>query len=95
MPPVKGARVLSVDPGYRTGCKVAALSDTGKLLAYATIYPTEPKNDIPGSERIITKLIDKFSLNTIVIGNGTASVKPKSLWQIILQRRAEISNIRL
>ena len=73
VPPVKGARVLSVDPGYRTGCKVAALSDTGKLLAYATIYPTEPKNDIPGSERIITKLIDKFSLNTIVIGNGTAS----------------------
>ena len=73
VPPVKGARVLSVDPGYRTGCKVAALSDTGKLLAYATIYPTAPKNDIPGSERIITKLIDKFSLNTIVIGNGTAS----------------------
>lgn len=73
VPPVKGARVLSVDPGYRTGCKVAALSDTGKLLAYATIYPTEPKNDIAGAERIITKLIDKFSLNTIVIGNGTAS----------------------
>lgn len=70
VPPVKGARVLSVDPGYRTGCKVAALSDTGKLLAYATIYPTEPKNDIAGAERIITKLIDKFSLNTIVIGNG-------------------------
>ena len=73
VPPVKGARVLSVDPGYRTGCKVAALSDTGKLLAYATIYPTEPKNDIAGAERIITNLIDKFSLNTIVIGNGTAS----------------------
>ena len=73
VPPVKGARVLSIDPGYRTGCKVAALSDTGKLLAYATIYPTEPKKDVAGAEKIITKLIDKFQLNTVVIGNGTAS----------------------
>ena len=73
VPPVKGARILSVDPGYRTGCKVAVLSETGKLLAYATIYPTQPKHDIAGAERIITKLIDKFDLNTVVIGNGTAS----------------------
>jgi uncharacterized protein len=73
VPPVKNARVLAIDPGYRTGCKVAALSDTGKLLAYATIYPTEPKKDIEGAERIVTKLIDKFRLNTVVIGNGTAS----------------------
>lgn len=72
-PPVKDARILAIDPGYRTGCKVAALSETGKLLAYATIYPTKPKEDIEGAERIITKLIDKFSLNTVVIGNGTAS----------------------
>ena len=73
VPPVKGARVLAIDPGYRTGCKVAALADTGKLLAYATIYPTEPKNDIAGSEKIITKLVDRFKLNTVVIGNGTGS----------------------
>ena len=73
VPPVKGARVLAIDPGYRTGCKVAALADTGKLLAYSTIYPTEPKNDIVGSEKIITKLIDRFKLNTVVIGNGTGS----------------------
>lgn len=73
VPPVKGARVLSIDPGYRTGCKVAALSETGKLLAYGTIYPTKPKEDIPGAERTIEKLIDRFKLNTIVIGNGTAS----------------------
>ncbi len=72
-PPVKNARVLAIDPGYRTGCKVAALSDTGKLLAYATIYPTMPKNDIAGAERVITKLIERFNLNTVVIGNGTAS----------------------
>ena len=71
--PVRDARVLAIDPGQRTGCKLAALGSTGKLLAYATIYPTPPKKDIAGSERIITKLIDKFDLNTIVIGNGTGS----------------------
>ncbi|MGI6205865.1 MAG: Tex family protein [Anaerovoracaceae bacterium] len=71
--PVRGARVLAIDPGQRTGCKLAALGSTGKLLAYATIYPTPPKKDIAGSERTITKLIDRFNLNTIVIGNGTAS----------------------
>ena len=71
--PVKNAKVLAIDPGQRTGCKLAALSATGKLLAYATIYPTPPKKDIEGSERVLTKLIDRFKLNTIVIGNGTGS----------------------
>ena len=71
--PVKDARVLAIDPGQRTGCKLAALNATGKLLAYATIYPTPPKKDIAGSERVLTKLIDRFKLNTIVIGNGTGS----------------------
>lgn len=70
-PPVKGAKVLAIDPGQRTGCKVAALGSTGKLLAYATIYPTAPKKDIAGASRVITKLIDRFGLNAVVIGNGT------------------------
>lgn len=73
VPPVKGARIISIDPGYRTGCKVAVLNETGKLLAYTTIYPTEPKKDIKGSEAVFKKLIDKFGINTFVIGNGTAS----------------------
>lgn len=72
-PPVKDARVLAIDPGYRTGCKVAVLNETGKLLAYTTIYPTKPKEDIAGTEKIFDKIIDKFHVNTIVIGNGTAS----------------------
>ena len=76
--PVRSARVLAIDPGQRTGCKLAALGSTGKLLAYATIYPTTPKKDIAGSERIITKLIDRFDLNTIVIGNGTGSRETES-----------------
>ncbi|MBQ9973003.1 MAG: RNA-binding transcriptional accessory protein [Firmicutes bacterium] len=73
VPPVKGARIISIDPGYRTGCKVAVLNEGGKLLAYTTIYPTEPKNDVKGTEAVLEKLIEKFRINTIVIGNGTAS----------------------
>jgi uncharacterized protein len=72
-PPVKGARVISMDPGYRTGCKVAVINETGKLLAYTTVFPTEPKNDILGTEAVLKKLIEKFKTNIIVIGNGTAS----------------------
>lgn len=73
VPPVKGARIISIDPGYRTGCKVAVINQTGKLLAYTTIYPTKPKEDIKGTENVLTKLVEKYRINTIVIGNGTGS----------------------
>lgn len=73
VPPVKGKKVIAIDPGYRTGCKVAVLGETGKLLAYTTIYPTEPKRDVAGTERVLTKIIDKYGIDVIVIGNGTAS----------------------
>ena len=70
-PPIQGKRILAVDPGYRTGCKVAALDETGKLLAYTTIYPTVPKQDIKGSKKKIDTLIKKYALNIIVIENST------------------------
>ncbi len=73
VPPVKDKNVLSIDPGYRTGCKVAVLDGTGKLKAYTTIYPTQPKNDIKGTEAILKKLVEKYEVDVIVIGNGTAS----------------------
>lgn len=73
VPPVKGKRIIAIDPGYRTGCKVAVINETGKLMAKATIYPTEPKNDIEGTERVLQKAIEKYDINVIVIGNGTAS----------------------
>jgi len=73
VPPVKGARVISIDPGFRTGCKVAVLNETGKLVAYTTIYPTVPKQDIAGTEATLKKLAEKFNINIIVIGNGTGS----------------------
>lgn len=73
VPPVKNKKVISIDPGYRTGCKVAVLEGTGKLRAYTTIYPTQPKNDIAGTEKALKTLIEKYGCDVIVIGNGTAS----------------------
>ena len=69
VPPVKGARIISIDPGYRTGLQVAVINETGKLLAYTTVFPTEPKKDIKGTEAVLERLADKFKINTIVIGN--------------------------
>lgn len=85
-PPVKGARVISIDPGYRTGCKVAVLNETGKIVAYTTIYPTEPKNDIVGTERVLTKLVEKYHCNVIVIGNGTGSRETEKVVADFIQK---------
>ena len=73
VPPVRGKKVIAIDPGYRTGCKVAVLDETGRLRAFTTIYPTEPKKDVAGTERVLTKIIEKYGCDVIVIGNGTAS----------------------
>lgn len=72
-PPVKGARVIAIDPGFRTGCKVAVLSETGNLLDYTTIFPTAPKHDVAGTEDTLARLVAKTGANIIAIGNGTAS----------------------
>lgn len=73
VPPVRGKKVIAIDPGYRTGCKVAVLDETGRLRAFTTIFPTEPKKDVAGTERVLTKIIEKYGCDVIVIGNGTAS----------------------
>ena len=85
-PPVKGARVISIDPGFRTGCKVAVLDETGRLLAYTTVYPTEPRKDIKGTEAILRKLVDKYKINTIAIGNGTASRETEEVVADFIQK---------
>ncbi|HBM75140.1 MAG TPA: RNA-binding transcriptional accessory protein, partial [Clostridiaceae bacterium] len=72
-PPVKGKVVLGFDPGYRTGCKVAVVDDTGKLLDTATVYSTAPQNDVEGTERKLKEFIDKYDVDIISLGNGTAS----------------------
>ena len=84
-PPVKGARIISIDPGFSTGCKVAVINETGKLLAYTTIYPTEPRKDITGAEATLKKLIEKYDINVIAIGNGTASRETEEVVANILK----------
>ena len=71
--PLKGLTVMGFDPAYRTGCKIAVIDETGKLLATTTVYPTEPQNDVIGAKKELTNLINKFNINMIAIGNGTAS----------------------
>ncbi len=71
--PVRGARIIALDPGYRTGCKVAVLDETGKLLDHGVVYPTKPRHDVAGTKRELARLVQKYNINTIVIGNGTAS----------------------
>ena len=71
--PLKGHRILAIDPGYRTGCKVVALDQQGNLLDDSVIYPVPPRNDFAGAHRTIESLIKKHRLNTVAIGNGTAS----------------------
>lgn len=71
--PLKGQRVLALDPGFRTGCKVVALDAAGNLLDDAVIYPVPPRSDIEGARRIVSSLIAKYKLDVVALGNGTAS----------------------
>lgn len=71
--PIKGKTVMGFDPAYRTGCKIAVIDETGKVLDYTTVYPTEPQNDIVGAKKELLKLIEKDKVDMIAIGNGTAS----------------------
>lgn len=77
--PVMNVKVLAIDPGYRTGCKVTVLDETGKLLEYATIYPTEPRNDIDGSKKVLKTMIEKYQVDIVSIGNGTGSRETESV----------------
>ena len=71
--PIKGKTVMGFDPAYRTGCKIAVIDETGKVLDIATVYPTAPQNDVEGAKKELLKLIEKDNVNMIAIGNGTAS----------------------
>ena len=72
-PPIKEMTVMGFDPAYRTGCKIAVIDKTGKLLDTTTVYPTEPQNDVEGAKKVLKELIKKHKVNMIAIGNGTAS----------------------
>ena len=71
--PIKGKTVMGFDPAYRTGCKIAVIDETGKVLDTATVYPTAPQNDVEGAKKELKKLIEKDEVDMVAIGNGTAS----------------------
>ncbi len=71
--PIKGKTVLAIDPGFRTGCKVAVVDDTGKLLDNTTVFPTEPQKKIEATKKTLATLIEKHNVELISIGNGTGS----------------------
>ncbi len=85
-PPAGQLPVLALDPGIRTGCKVAVIDDTGKILEHSVIYPHEPKNDIIGSSRTLKALIEKHQVKAIAIGNGTASRETDAFVKDFFQR---------
>jgi len=71
--PLKDLVVMGFDPAYRTGCKIAVIDETGKVLDTTTVYPTAPQNDVEGAKKVLLALIQKHKINMIAIGNGTAS----------------------
>ncbi|WP_416198604.1 MAG: S1 motif domain-containing protein [Sporanaerobacter sp.] len=90
--PIKGKMVMGIDPGFRTGCKVAVVDETGKLLDYTVVYPTEPQNQIEKTKEKLKELINKFNIDIISIGNGTASRETEMVVAETLQEiKGEVS----
>jgi uncharacterized protein len=85
-PPAGMLSVLAIDPGLRTGCKIAVVDDTGKFLEHAVIYPLEPKNDLAGAVRTLAGLIHKHNVRAISIGNGTGSREASAFVQDFLRQ---------
>ena len=91
-PPAGMLAVLAIDPGIRTGCKLAAVDETGKFLESAVIYPFEPKNDLAGAVRTLASLIARHNVRAIAIGNGTASRETAGLVSDFL-RQANLAGV--
>lgn len=85
-PPVKGRVVLGLDPAYRTGCKIAVVDDTGRVLATTVIYPTPPQSKVEEAEKTILQLIDRHKVDLVSIGNGTASKESEIFTANVLKK---------
>ncbi|MTD31595.1 Tex family protein [Planomicrobium sp. YIM 101495] len=93
-PPMKDKFVLGVDPAYRTGCKLAVIDPTGKLLEVAVIYPHAPRNDRKGAEKTLARLTEQYPIEIMAVGNGTASRETEQLVaDFIAQRSADITYV--
>lgn len=93
--PIKGKVVLGFDPGFRTGCKIAVLDDTGKFLDQATVYCTAPQNDVEGSIKILKNLVYKYKVEVISLGNGTASRESEEVLARLIKEVKEEKGIEL
>lgn len=90
-PPLRGKRVLGVDPAYRTGCKLAAVDDTGKLLEVGVIYPTPPQNRVEEAATRLLELLRDHRIELVAIGNGTASRETEAFVALCVRRHREQS----
>ena len=90
--PIKNLTVIGFDPAYRTGCKIAVIDETGKVLATTTIYPTEPQNDVENASKELLKLINKYDVNMLAIGNGTASRESEAFVADVIKQAKEKLN---
>ena len=84
--PIKNLTVIGFDPAYRTGCKIAVIDETGKVLDTTTIYPTEPQNDVEGATNVLLDLIKKYDVNMFAIGNGTASRESEAIVSSVIKK---------
>ena len=87
-PPVKGRVVLGLDPAYRTGCKIAVVDDTGRVLLTTVIYPTPPQNKVEEAEKAMLQMIERFKVDLVSIGNGTASKESEIFTANVLKKAA-------
>ncbi len=85
-PPLKGRTILGVDPAFRTGCKLAVIDETGKMFEISVIYPTAPRNDVAGAEKVVLQLLKKYEVELIAIGNGTASRETEQFIANVIQK---------
>ena len=90
--PIKNLTVIGFDPAYRTGCKIAVIDETGKVLDTTTIYPTEPQNDVEGATKVLLDLIKKYDANMFAIGNGTASRESEAFVSGVIKKAKEELN---
>lgn len=88
-PPIRGKMVLGVDPAYRTGCKLAVVDETGKMLEVTAIYPHPPKPDVEKSKKVVKAILDKYPISIIAIGNGTASRETEQFIADVLKELPE------
>ncbi|TYP94909.1 uncharacterized protein LX73_0203 [Fodinibius salinus] len=88
-PPLDHKVVMGIDPAYKSGCKVAVVDETGKYLEGTTTYPTPPQNKVAKAEKVYSDLIDKYDVNLIAIGNGTASRETEQIIANFIQKRKE------